>query len=64
MSVMGVMASLASRGITVRARCILGKATFINVNNDPACSFIGSDLLLEDAPCVFVCLGMLQSFYR
>ena len=63
MPVMGVMASLASRGITVRARCIMRKPTFIKVDNGPACSFLGSDLLLEEAPCVFVCFGMLQSFF-
>ena len=63
MPVMGVMASLASGCITVRARCILRKPTFINVDNGPAGSFIGSDLLLEDAPFVCVCFGMLQSFF-
>src|SRR5512139_423623 len=63
MPVMRAMTSLASRCITVRARRIMCKPTFINVDNGPACSFISSHLLLEDAPLVCVCFGMLQSFF-
>ena len=36
MPVMRAMTSLTSRCITVRARRIMGKATFINVDNGPA----------------------------
>lgn len=54
--------SLANGRITVCARCILRKPTFINVDNGPARGFIG-DLVLKGAPCVFVCFGMRQCFF-
>lgn len=60
---MCAMTSLANGCVTVRARRVMRKSAFINVDNGPACGFIGGDLVLEDTPCAFVRFGMRQSFF-
>lgn len=61
--VMRAVTSLANGRITVRTRCVMCEPTFIDADNDPACCFMGGDLVLEDAPCVCVCFGMCQCFF-
>ncbi len=63
MPVMRAMTSLPCGRIAMRARHIVRKAAFVDVNDGAPCRLISGDLILEDAPCVLVCLGMAQCFF-
>jgi hypothetical protein len=63
MPVVHAMTSLPCGRVAVRARHIVGKAAFIDVNNGSSCRRISGNLILEDVPCVRVRLGMPQRFF-
>jgi hypothetical protein len=63
MPVVRAMTSLPCGRITMRARHVMCKATFVDVNDSSPCRLISGDLILEDAPCVLVGLGMAQRFF-
>ena len=63
MPVVGAMTALPCGRIAVRARHIVGKAAFIDVNNGSSCRRISGNLILEGVPCLGVRLGMAQRFF-
>jgi hypothetical protein len=61
--VVRAMTSLPLGRIAMGARHVVREAAFVDVNDGAPCRLISGDLILEDAPCVLVCLGMPQSFF-
>jgi hypothetical protein len=61
--VVRAMTALSCGRIAVRARQIVGKAAFIDINNGSPGRCISGNLILEYAPCVGVRLGMAQRFF-
>jgi hypothetical protein len=63
MPVVCAMTSLPCGGVAVRARHIVRKAAFIDVNKGSSCRRISGNLILEGVPCLGVRLGMAQRFF-
>ena len=63
MPVVYAMTSLPCGRVAVRARHIVRKAAFIEVNNGSSCRRISGNLILEGVPCLGVRLGMAQGFF-
>ena len=41
---------------------VMGKTAFINIDDGAAIPFLSFNLFLEETPCVFACLRVLEQF--
>jgi len=63
MPIFYAMTALAYRCIAMRARHVVSKATFININDDSAFALMTFNFFLEDASLFFAGLWVAQGFF-